>query len=100
MSQKYIASVLEIEQSQYSRRENGQIPFSINELEKLSNIFEVQISDFFVEKIIIFTSNNQSGGAFGQYLSVPDKLIEQYEARLKEKEEMIKLLKEQIQYLK
>ena len=35
----------------------------------------------------------QKGGNFGQYVSIPDKLIEQYEARLKEKDEMIEILK-------
>jgi transcriptional regulator with XRE-family HTH domain len=100
MSQEYISTILNIEQSQFSRRESGQIPFSINELEKLSEIFEIEISEFFKEKTVNFTSNNQSGGSFGYYVSVPDKLIEQYEMRLKEKDEMIKLLKEQIQQLK
>jgi transcriptional regulator with XRE-family HTH domain len=100
LSQEYVSSVLDIEQSQYSRRESGQIPFSINELEKLSGVFDVEISEFFKEKTIIFTSNNQSGGSFGQYVSVPDRLIEQYEMRIKEKDELIELLKEQIENLK
>ena len=86
----------EIEQSQYSRRESGHIPFSIAELEKLSVVFDVEISEFLKEKTIIFTSNNQSGGSFGQYVSVPDKLIEQYELRLKEKDEMIEILKDRV----
>ena len=94
MSQEIVSSVLDIEQSQYSRRESGHIPFSIAELEKLSVVFDVEISEFLKEKTIIFTSNNQSGGSFGQYVSVPDKLIEQYELRLKEKDEMIEILKD------
>jgi hypothetical protein len=32
-------------------------------------------------------------------VSVPDRLIEQYEMRIKEKDELIKLLKEQIERL-
>jgi transcriptional regulator with XRE-family HTH domain len=100
VSQEFVSTLLNIEQSQFSRRESGQIPFSINELEKLSELFDVEISEFFKEKTVIFTSNNQSGGSFGQYVSVPDRLIEQYEMRLKEKEEMIDILKEQIKQLK
>jgi transcriptional regulator with XRE-family HTH domain len=96
MSQEFVSTILDIEQSQYSRRESGQIPFSIVELEKLSDVFDVEISEFFKEKTIIFTSNNQSGGSFGQYVSVPDKLIEQYELRLKEKDEIIGLLRSQL----
>lgn len=100
MSQDFISTFLDIEQSQYSRRESGQIPFSINELEKLSEIFEIEISEFFKEKTVIFNSNNQSGGNFGQYVSIPDKLIEQFELRLQEKDEIISMLKEQILQLK
>ena len=100
LSQEFVSSALNIEQSQFSRRESGQIPFSINELDKLSKLFDVDISEFFKEKTIIFTSNEQKGGSFGQYVSVPDKLIEQYEMRLKEKDEMIDMLREQIQQLR
>ena len=100
LSQEFVSTLLNIEQSQFSRRDSGQIPFSINELEKLSELFDVEISEFFKEKTVIFTSNNQSGGSFGQYVSIPDRLIEQYEMRLKEKEEMNDLLKEQIKQLK
>ena len=100
LSQEFVSTFLNIEQSQFSRRESGQIPFSINELEKLSELYDVEISEFFKEKTVIFTSNNQSGGSFGQYVYLPDRLIEQYEMRLKEKDEMIDMLKEQIQELK
>ena len=100
LSQEFVSTLMNIEQSQFSRRESGQIPFSINELEKLSELFDIEISEFFKEKTVIFTSNNLSGGSFGQYVSVPDRLIEQYEMRLKEKVEMIDLLKEQIKQLK
>lgn len=99
LSQEFVSTFLNIEQSQFSRRESGQIPFSINELDKLSELFNVNISDFFKEKTVIFTSNNQSGDSFGQYISLPDRLIEQYEKRLKEKDEIIALLKEQIKNL-
>jgi hypothetical protein len=45
---------------------------------------------------IIFTNTNQKGGNFGQYIALPEELINQYESRLKEKDEMIALLKEKI----
>ena len=100
LSQEFVSTLMNIEQSQFSRRESGQIPFSINELEKLSELFDVEFSGFFKEKTVIFTSRNQSGGSFGQYVSIPDRLIEQYEMRLKEKEDMIDILKEQIKQIK
>lgn len=40
-----------------------------------------------------FSIHTQNGGSFGQYVSVPEKLIEQYEARLREKEETIAFLR-------
>lgn len=97
LSQEYVSTLLNIEQSQFSRRESGQIPFSINELEKLSELFDVDVTHFFKNDTVVFTSNNQSGGSFGQYLSIPDRLIEQYELRIKEKDDLIQLLQEQIE---
>lgn len=98
-SQEYVSTLLNIEQSQFSRRESGQIPFSINELEKLSELFDVDVTHFFKNNTVVFTSNNQSGGSFGQYVSIPDRLIEQYELRIKEKDDLIQLLQEQIEKL-
>jgi len=96
LSQEYVGARLNIEQSQYSRRESGQIPFAVDELLKLSELFEVEISDLMKDKMIVFNNHNQTGGSFGQYIHFPEKLIEQYEARLKEKEEIILLLKQRI----
>jgi len=99
LSQEFVSTFLNIEQSQFSRRESGQIPFSINELEKLSELFDVKISDFFKEKTVNLSSNNQSRNSFEQNIYLPDRLIKQYEMRLKEKDEMIALMKEQIKNL-
>lgn len=103
LSQDSVAFNLNLGQSQYSRRENGEIPFSAEEIEKLSAILDTKISELYGEETIIFNSHNQKGGAFGQfenYITVPDKLIDQYEKRLEEKETIISLLKEQINDLK
>lgn len=97
LSQEYISTLLNIEQSQFSRRESGQIPFSINDLEKLSELLDVDVTHFFKNNTVVFTSNNQSGGSLGQYVSIPDRLIEQYELRIKEKDDLIQLLQEQIE---
>jgi len=96
ISQEYVSSKLGLEQSQYSRRETGQINFDAVELLRLAEILEVDISEFFTDRTVVFNSSNQSGGYFGQYITVADKLIELYEARLKDKDELIALLKEQL----
>lgn len=100
ISQESIAFELSLNQSQYSRRECGEIPFTADEVEKLSSILDVKISELYGEETIIFNKHNQKGGTLGQYITVPDKLIEQYEERLKEKETIIQLLREQIAMLK
>jgi hypothetical protein len=62
----------------------------------LAEVLDIDIAELFNDSTTIFTSNNQSGGNFGQYVALPDKLIEQYEARLREKDELIAVLKAQI----
>lgn len=99
-SQEYLCGLLGLEQSQYSRRETGQVEFRALELERIAELLGVEIADFFADKATIFTSNNQSGGNFGQYFALPEKLIEQYEARLKEKDELIAFLRDEIKILR
>ena len=83
LSQDYFANELGLDQSQYSRREKGEIQFVPEEIKKLSKLLETTISNLFGEETIIFNNNDQNGGNFGQYLTIPEKLIEQYELRLK-----------------
>lgn len=93
LSQDYVAHELGLNQSQYSRRENGQISFIAEEISPLAALLETTIAELYGEETIIFNNHDQKGGNFGQHLNIPDKLIEQYEVRLKEKDEMIQMLK-------
>jgi transcriptional regulator with XRE-family HTH domain len=95
ISQGYIAYELGVDQSQYSRREKGEIPFVPNEIVKISKLLQTSISNLFEEETYI----NNEGVHFGQNVSIDKKLIEQYELRIKEKEEMIALLKSQMKPL-
>ncbi len=99
-SQEKLAYHLGIEQSQYSRRENGQVKFSIDEVVAISKILNLDISELVSDQTVVFNSSNQSGGSFGQYINIPESLVIQYEQRLKEKDEMISLLKNMIENLK
>ena len=89
-----MAHELGLEQSQYSRREKGEIQFIPEEIVKLSKLLETTISNLFNEETIVFNNNDQKGGSFGQYVTMPEILIEQYELRIKEKDAFIKLLQE------
>lgn len=99
-SQEKLAYQLGIEQSQYSRRENGQVKFSIDEVVAISKILNLDISELVSDQTVVFNLSTQNGGNFGQYLNIPESLIAQYEQRLKEKDEMISLLKNMIENLK
>lgn len=98
-SQDFIAHELGLSQSQYSRRESGEIKFNADEVLNLSKVLTTHISDLYGEPALTFNNHNQQGGAFGQIhkvYNIPDKLIEQYEKRLQEKDELIALLKKQL----
>jgi transcriptional regulator with XRE-family HTH domain len=69
-SQEYISYELGLSQSQYSRRENGTINFSIIEIEKLCKLFNIKIEvlvseDNFdalqiIEKMILVDGQNKN----------------------------------------
>jgi len=93
ISQEAIAYKLGMSQSQYSRRENGEVKFLADEIIQLSSALDSKISDLYGEETTTLNNHNQKGGNFGYYVMIPEKLIEQYEKRLQEKDEMIALLK-------
>ena len=96
ISQGYLAHELDLDQSQYSRRESGEIEFSATEVAKLSKLLETTIATLYGEETNVFKNVYQRGGNFEQYVSIPEKLIEQYEIRIKEKDELIDYLKLQL----
>jgi transcriptional regulator with XRE-family HTH domain len=93
ISQDEVACELGLSQSQYSRREKGEIKFLVDEILKISKILKVSVAHIYGEENTSFTLHTQNGGVFGQYITVHEKLIEQYEKRIKEKDELIELLK-------
>ena len=93
LSQSYLAHELGLDPAQYSRRESGEIDFKPKEIIILSKKLETPISKLFGEETNVFSINTQNGGNFGQYVTTSEKLIEQFELRLIEKEEMIAQLK-------
>ena len=96
LSQESVAFNLGLDQSQYSRRENGSIKFNSDEISKLCDTLDISPLELFNSESVIFNNTNQQGGNFGQYIALPEELQRQYELRLQEKDEMIKLLKEEI----
>ena len=98
ISQESVAHELGMSQSQYSRRESGEVNFLAEEIGILSKALDTKVSEIYGEQSNVYNIHNQKGGVqhlVGNY-TIPDKLIEQYELRLKEKDELIKLLKDRL----
>jgi transcriptional regulator with XRE-family HTH domain len=95
-SQENMAYALGIDQSQYCRREIGDAKFTIDDVLKIAELFKIEISDMIESKTIFHNSNNQHGDNDGQYINSSEQLVKQYEKRLKEKDELIADLKNQI----
>lgn len=94
LSQEVIAYELKLSQSQYCRREKGDVKFLADEIVPIAQLLQVSISHLYGETSSSFSIHTQNGGNFGQYITISEKLIEQFEARLREKDELIQLLRQ------
>ncbi len=90
LSQSYIAHELGLEQSQYCRREKGEINFSPEEIKKIARILETNISVLFGEDLN-YSSERISENVL-RFVTVPEKLIHEYEKIIKQKDDLIKEL--------
>ena len=93
-SQEQTADYLCISQSAYARMEKGESHSWANSLSKICEVFEIAPEELFKQENVVI-NNNQQGGYSTNALVVyrlTEKLIEQYEARLKEKDEIIAVL--------
>lgn len=89
ISQSSIAHELSLEQSQYCRREKGEIHFSPDQIMKIAKLLKTNIAVLFGEEI---NKPNNLDQESIKYVTVPEKFINEYELRIKEKDELIKLL--------
>ena len=94
-SQEQTAEYLFISRSAYQRIESG-VGFSwANNLEKICEVFEIQPEELLKQDTFIINHNQPDGNGYVEIINqLSDKLIEQYEQRLKEKDELIALLKQ------
>lgn len=93
-----IAERLGISKSTYGRYERNETVPDLNMLEKIANEYEISMTDLLSDDRIIF-SNDQKGGTSNNALVInqlSEKLIEQYELRIKEKDTFILQQKEMI----
>jgi transcriptional regulator with XRE-family HTH domain len=99
ISQDAIAFDLNLNQSQYSRREKGEIPFSAAEIEKIATILGVKIYELYGEDFLQYSLT--SIHAFSESpKEISYYLIEQFQKIINEKEAIILALKEMINAFK
>lgn len=92
LSQSYIAHELGLEQSQYCRREKGEIHFSPDEIIKIAELLTTNVAVLFGEESNKPNNLNQENI---KYVMVSEKFIDEYEFRIKEKDNLIKLLRQE-----
>ena len=95
-TQEYMAESLGISQKQYSRLENGDSGMTIDYLESICKKLEINPQDLFACEVKQENQNQTGGFANAAYLIVnefSEKLIEQYEKRLKDKDDEISFLR-------
>jgi len=99
-----MAEKLGISEQTYRKYESDKNSPDLNSLEKIAQTLDKNFLDLLPENIL-FTNNDQKGGLavaqnLGTINQLSEKLIEQYDKRLEEKDAIIKELKETIVALK
>lgn len=91
-TQEQAADFLSISQSTYARIENGQSHSWANHIEKICKVFQVT-SEELLKNDAINTPTNDKQSTIVPLDLVSQKLIEQYEERIRELQETITFLK-------
>jgi transcriptional regulator with XRE-family HTH domain len=95
-TQEYLAEVLNISQKTYSNFENDKSKPDFHQVENIANVLEVNVLDFLSGDSITVNQNNNEIAVAQNYapITASEKLIEQYEQRLKDKDGEIEFLKQ------
>ena len=92
-TQEKIADLLKIPQATYSNLENNKGKLDLRLIEKVANVLEVDIFELLKEDGLTFYNQKNKGGNNGLIINqLSEKLIEQYEERIKELKETINSL--------
>lgn len=57
LTQTQMAKILNISTTSYNKKENGKVPFALEEIKTLSEYFNVPIENFFKEKVFKTNTN-------------------------------------------
>ncbi|MDR6922242.1 MULTISPECIES: helix-turn-helix domain-containing protein [Chryseobacterium] len=96
LTQEYLAEVLNVSQKTYSNFENDKSKPAFSQVEDIAKVLEVSVLDFLSNDGLSFHYDNVHGGnnGFIYQNQLPEKLIEQYEQRLKDKDAEIIYLRQ------
>lgn len=101
-TQEYLAEVLNVSQKTYSNFENDKSKPGFMQVEEMARIFDVSVLDFLSGDSITVNQNDNEIAIAQNYATIntSEKLIEQYEERIKELKEQIDFWKSQSQVSK
>ncbi len=95
-TQEYLAEVLNVSQKTYSNFENDKSKPAFSQVEDIAKVLEASVLDFLSGDSITVNQNNNEVAIAQNYATIntAEKLIEQYEQRLKDKDAEIAFLKQ------
>ena len=94
LSQEYIATQLGLSVRAYSKIETGETQLTINRLNEISNIMGVDpIEVLGFDEKQVFNNCKQEGNIGINHISLPEKLVQQYEETIQSLKEQVSLLK-------
>ena len=88
-TQEKIADLLQISQASYSNLENNIGKVDLKTIQKISEIYEIDLISLLNQDGVNFNQNLNNTNNNSIINQLTDKLIEQYETRLKEKDKII-----------
>jgi transcriptional regulator with XRE-family HTH domain len=96
-----MAVMLDVSENTYRKIENNASSPDIVTIDKIAKFLDKGFTDLLPDECINITNTDNKGGNNGYVINnLPDKLIEQYEERIKELKEQVQELKEEIKSLK
>ncbi|WP_353167655.1 helix-turn-helix transcriptional regulator [Flavobacterium sp.] len=100
-SPETVSERIGVSKTTYGRYERNETAPDINILENIANLYELEMFELLSDEKIILNQKNKKGDNNGLvFNNLSEKLIDQYEKRLLEKDERINELREIISELK
>ena len=92
-TQEYLADLLQVSQKTYSNFENDKSKPDFQQVESIAQALQTSVLDFLCGDNITINNTHGDNSGFIYQNQLPEKLVEQYEERIKE-------LKEQVEFWK